>query len=362
MGKCCSKGHLEDTGNVNLPTSAAQLTQIRRSHSLTLLLSGGKLLASVSENPIPANNEEIDRLQTLHYLFQSLWHSDYSSPIEDSLKSGGLHVLDVGCGPGTWILEMAVKYKLSHFTGVDVATMFPNDIKPRNVTFVEGNLIKGLNFVDNTFDFVYMRFSVMAYTDKQWEEIVVNELIRITKPGGWIEFMETDIRFENQGPAASQLQNYYKEFSYSKGINNETSLSTHITRYFESTNQVNALKVNREERKEPIGKWGGRFGELVINNFVTFYRLLRPHLAPIMGITIDEYEEIVETFIKEVEEYKTYANIFRCFAQKKDILINAEIAATSLTSSHLWLQSEQSEQSRFGSVQSTEQFIEDMHD
>ncbi|CAG8562844.1 8540_t:CDS:2 [Ambispora leptoticha] len=364
MGKCCSKCQLKDADNDN---------------SLTLLLSSGKLFPSVSENPVYPIPEEIDRLQTLHYLFRSLWQSNYSSPIEDSLTSGGLHVLDVGCGPGTWILEMATTYKLSHFTGVDISTMFPNEVKPRNVAFVEGNLRKGLNFADNTFDFVYMRCSAMEYTDKQWEETVINELIRVTKPGGWIEFMEMDIRFENQGPAASQLQNFYEGFSHSKGVNNVTSLFSRIPRYLEATNQMNTSQVHREERKEPIGKWGGRFGELAINNFATFYRLIRQHLVPIMGITNDQYEEIVETFIKEVEEHKTYAISSRVFAQKKggdeslqmqkqpqilstspQVIFNAEIAASS-SSSHGWLQSEQStsHHSRFGSVQSTGQSIEE---
>ncbi|CAG8748121.1 5675_t:CDS:2, partial [Cetraspora pellucida] len=106
-----------------------------------------------SKYPLPNDDEEINRLQSQHYLFRHAWGKNYSSPVEEILRAGGACVLDVGCGPATWILEMASEYTSSSFTGIDISPVFPSNIKPRNVEFYQMNVLDGLPFEDNTFDF-----------------------------------------------------------------------------------------------------------------------------------------------------------------------------------------------------------------
>ena len=55
-----------------------------------------------------------------------------------------------------------------------------------NIKFVEGNVLDGLPFKDSTFDYVFMRHLCYGFTDQDWKN-VIDEIIRITKPGGWIE-------------------------------------------------------------------------------------------------------------------------------------------------------------------------------
>jgi len=67
---------------------------------------------------------------------------------------------------------------------------FPDDPKiPQNVSFSQVDVVKGLPFDDNTFDFIHLRFLVQYLTEKQWCENVIKELLRVTKVGGWIEIM-----------------------------------------------------------------------------------------------------------------------------------------------------------------------------
>lgn len=84
---------------------------------------------------------------------------------------------------------MASEYPDSRFVGTDVAATFPSDIHPRNVKFLRADTTKGLPFPDKSFDFVYQRSMTLAYTLDQWE-FVIDELIRVTKPGGWIQLGE----------------------------------------------------------------------------------------------------------------------------------------------------------------------------
>jgi len=64
--------------------------------------------------------------------------------------------------------------------------------KPSNVEFVEYNVLDGLPFNNNSFDYVFARALVAAYTRPQWTELAIPEYTRVTKPGGGVELMEFD--------------------------------------------------------------------------------------------------------------------------------------------------------------------------
>jgi len=84
---------------------------------------------------------------------------------------------------------MGTEYPQSKFVGIDIMPYYPSTIKPKNVTFQGINILEGLPFEDNTFDYVYMRFMMVALSHKD-RETVIKEIIRVCKPNGWIELME----------------------------------------------------------------------------------------------------------------------------------------------------------------------------
>ncbi|CAG8745453.1 10726_t:CDS:2, partial [Cetraspora pellucida] len=70
---------------------------------------GGKRIHYAKNSKLLNNSttEEIERLQKQHWFYKRIWQSNYSAPVEEKLKAGGAKVLDIGCGPGTWIIEMS---------------------------------------------------------------------------------------------------------------------------------------------------------------------------------------------------------------------------------------------------------------
>ncbi|CAG8690544.1 11912_t:CDS:2, partial [Racocetra fulgida] len=75
--------------------------------------------------------------------------------------------------------------------GVDIQSAFPTQ-KPRNVQFHTANILDGLPFDDNFFDYVHIRALAMFFTQDDWESKVVYELFRVLKPNGYLEFVECD--------------------------------------------------------------------------------------------------------------------------------------------------------------------------
>ncbi|CAG8701117.1 10432_t:CDS:2, partial [Ambispora gerdemannii] len=95
---------------------------------------------------MPCDAPEKKRLHMQHYLFKEIWNGNFSSPIHEKLKQGGMRVLDSGCGMGIWTLDMANEYPASTFVGVDVVEISPINTRPPNAEFLQFNLLNGVLF------------------------------------------------------------------------------------------------------------------------------------------------------------------------------------------------------------------------
>lgn len=147
-----------------------------------------------SKYVFPQNEGEMKRLDIQHYIMRHHLHGNFSAPVEEALEQG-IKVLDVGCGTGAWVLEMAADYPRSTFVGIDVADTFPTSNVPANCKFFKANVLKTLPFDEGEFDYVFQRFLFPAFTPEDWA-IAVKEIVRVTKPGGWIELFEQSVKLE----------------------------------------------------------------------------------------------------------------------------------------------------------------------
>ncbi|CAG8514468.1 13322_t:CDS:2 [Acaulospora morrowiae] len=280
--------------------------------------------------------EEIDRQQLQHYCCKHIFKCNVSAPVERMLIEGS-KVLDVGCGTGIWVLELSTEYIKSEFTGVDMSPVFPTQIKPLNSTFCKANVLHGLPFPSDEFDYVHLSFMNGCFTDDQWQNIVIPELIRVLKPGGWLELYDVDVFTYNGGPLINRLTASVQQRISSVGLNSrapnlykpwvsshscfsdveEIAFYPYIGEW--KDNVVDGEDGNMElNGKENIkSRYDVGLGILLKEMFKIFYISESENLSQFAGISKEEYLEMVEEcFEQEMLEYDSRVKFMRVIGRK----------------------------------------------
>lgn len=106
-------------------------------------------------------------------------------------------------------MNTASNNSLSTVIGVDIAPMFPKNSLP-NTAFLKCNVLDGLPFPDCTFDFVRQAYLIICIDWQKWKERALKELIRVTKPGGYIEIVDLDAEIVQPGPIGRMFEHFRK--------------------------------------------------------------------------------------------------------------------------------------------------------
>ncbi|HEU5200846.1 MAG TPA: methyltransferase domain-containing protein, partial [Ktedonobacterales bacterium] len=173
---------------------------------------GGRRYLAQTAYALPKDPQEVQRLDFQHFMVRQELHGNYLAPL-DQPKS----ILDVGCGTGRWAMEMAAEFPGAKVVGMDL--ILPDSSaslghglarQPDNVTFLEGDILKGLPFADASFDFVYIRLLFTAVPERAWPGLL-DELIRVTRPQGWIESTESWVNLSKTFPAGYTFAKWVNE-------------------------------------------------------------------------------------------------------------------------------------------------------
>ncbi|RIA97151.1 hypothetical protein C1645_752952 [Glomus cerebriforme] len=274
---------------------------------------GGEHIELIDRFSIPNESQDTTLSKMLHCVHRFIWQGNFSSPVEERLKAGNARVLNVRCGDGAWLLDNALQYQSSNFFGCDVIVpMLQHNVSQLNSSFLQANILDGFRYDKNTFDFVYLQFGSYSYTENEWKEKVIKELVRVCKPGGWIEIMDCENKFYNEHETTKRLGNAYRLYLESKCIN--PLISSRFEELLRGTNQIN--NIQRKEKICILGDKGGKAGKYLLQDIVTTWQSSRVVISESMGITIDEYNKLIQAFTNEVNKFKTSIKFLRVYGQK----------------------------------------------
>ncbi|KAI8974690.1 S-adenosyl-L-methionine-dependent methyltransferase [Pilobolus umbonatus] len=243
-------------------------------------------------------------------LTHSIINSNYHAPIKEELEQG-IHVLDSGCGPATWTLDMAEAYPNSKFTGLDVSCVFPEIVRPPNVQFQICNIAKEIPFADDTFDYFHQRMLVLGLTKNGWNKALENAY-RVLKPGGIIELVEPIVRFHCMGPHLTELQKDLGDLLVKKEMVHDIgSRLGHLLR------RTGFKEIKVVTRPIPVNH-SSKIGELYWQDLYHGYKNLRPMMAVVNPAYNDPqvYLDHLDLVAEECTQMRTNVIFHVTFAQK----------------------------------------------
>jgi ubiquinone/menaquinone biosynthesis C-methylase UbiE len=215
-------------------------------------------------------------------------------------------VLDMACGPGGWAIDVAFKYPEIQVTGVDIsqqmiayASALAKVQRLENVSFKVMNLLKPLEFADQSIDLVNGRL-LMSFMPKTAWVGLAQECMRILRPGGILRLTEADNFGITNAPAYEKLNSLMVEAMYKAG---QTFLPGRDTfgvvpmlgAFLRQTGYINvqhkAHVVDFSFDTEAHDGW--------YQNFTVSFQLLQPFMVK-MGVTASE--EVDQLYHQALEE------------------------------------------------------------
>ncbi|KAI9280081.1 S-adenosyl-L-methionine-dependent methyltransferase [Sporodiniella umbellata] len=143
---------------------------------------------------LPKDDEEQQRLTGQHFAIKELYEGNLLSSIKEALDfTQKPKILDVGCGSGIWLMDMYTDHPNADYHGCDIVDAVNKNVKINQFKFASGSITQGLPYPDNTFDCCHMRLFVLALQIEEWP-LAINEIIRVTKPGGYIMINEGNLK------------------------------------------------------------------------------------------------------------------------------------------------------------------------
>jgi len=112
-------------------------------------------------------------------------------------------ILDIGCGPGGWVLDVAFEHPEITLVGIDISQRMTSYAQTQakvqgldNTRFAVMDATKPLDFPANTFDFIHARLMQGFMRTDAWPKLL-KECLRILRPGGFVRLIETEWGISN---------------------------------------------------------------------------------------------------------------------------------------------------------------------
>jgi ubiquinone/menaquinone biosynthesis C-methylase UbiE len=222
-------------------------------------------------------------------------------------------VLDIGCGPGGWLLEVAQTYpQIQKLYGIDISGMIINHARRQaeqqnimtgpkeRVEFLVMDALLVLEFPNDFFDLVNLRFGVSFMRQWDWPKML-NEMNRIVRTGGIVRIVdgETNVLY-TESKALSQFYELVTRAQFRAGRLFKEERSGLID---ELPGLLLRNGFQKIETRESVIEYhvGTELGDAWIKDVMYMFRTLRPFLNR-YGCEPEDCDAICKQAIKDMQQ------------------------------------------------------------
>src|SRR6266566_1447345 len=215
-------------------------------------------------------------------------------------------ILDIACGPGGWALDVAFEHPTINVMGIDISSIMIEYARAQawtqglsNASFRVMDALKPLDFPDASFDLVNARF-IYGFMPRTGWPLLMDECVRITRPGGTIRLTETEWHFTNSlayetlnAMTMSSLKKAGRSFSPD---GRHAGITPMLGQFLQ---QAQCESIQQAAYVLDLSAGTEAHGSMYQNS-MAFFRLIEPFLLNMQVTTQEEFEELYNRMLAEV--------------------------------------------------------------
>ena len=231
---------------------------------------------------------------------------------EDNDLPGVSSILDIACGPGGWVLDVARTYPHIKVTGIDIskntisyACAQSGLLKLPNATFEVMDALKPLAFPNESFDLVNMRTIFAFVLPESWPSFL-QECKRVLRPGGTIRITEGEWGFTNKKHVELMLFKQAQAMYSLKRTFSPNGFHFGLTPVLRPLLQQAGFEHIQMKAHAVDSSYGTESYEGSVQDFRLLLALSRPFLLRSGTTTEQELDDISQHVLTEMQEEDFY--------------------------------------------------------
>lgn len=212
-------------------------------------------------------------------------------------------VLDVGCGTGAWLIELAQTYPQNQFIGIDISQRMIDDAQKQaesvgvnNIEFRVMDALHRIDFPGQSFDLVNHRLGMSWIRTWDWKPLIT-EYKRLCLRDGVIRIVESDVLIESNSQALTSFSNLFQHALFAAGnlfTNERDSMPLHLPA------RLRELGLHNQFRLSNLDIYGGTpSATSYVDVMHLLFQSLKPFLQKWTPVP-DTYEETCEQAMRDI--------------------------------------------------------------
>lgn len=215
-------------------------------------------------------------------------------------------VLDIGCGPGGWVLDVARAYPEVNVVGIDISQLMTEYARSQawthhlqNASFRVMDVLKPLNFPDSSFDLINARTIAGFMPTTAWSSLL-EECVRVSRPGGTIRLTECDLWGVTNSPAFERFIGLCMQASKLAGCGfSPTGKDFGITPMLgRLLRDAGCKNIQRRAHANDFSA-GTEAHAGMYQDFMVFFKLVQPFLIKTGIVTQEEVDRLYQQTLEE---------------------------------------------------------------
>jgi trans-aconitate methyltransferase len=217
-------------------------------------------------------------------------------------------ILDVACGPGSWVLDVAYAHPIIEVSGIDISQTMIQYALARarsqripNASFKIMDIKKRFKFPNASFDLINARFLFGVLQRNEWKPFI-HECTRLLKPGGILRLAEPVNMGNTNSPAHRQFTALLTKAMWRAGygLGDESSIDStflfpsllHQAGYEDIHYQPSILDASTG-----TDQWSGSY-----ENYLVVGNVSKPLIAKTGVASLEEYEQVHQQMLIDMKQ------------------------------------------------------------